>query len=171
FDGTNWLSIGSGGNGGGGGGGIGGSGTPNALAKWTAVGTLGDSGVTDDTRGVTFGLSTKTTTVILSSATLTINGGNAQNLDLGNTTLVYVNSAAPISIKCVKAPTAFGTGYKMVYLVNNGNHPITFAYNDASCQPDDKFFNITNNDLVLSPKKAILIRHNAPRHYWEVIKQ
>ncbi|MFM7088658.1 MAG: hypothetical protein ACKOW9_03960, partial [Candidatus Paceibacterota bacterium] len=46
FDGTNWLSIGSGGNGGGGGGGIGGSGTPNALAKWTAVGTLGDSGVT-----------------------------------------------------------------------------------------------------------------------------
>ncbi|MBP6865928.1 MAG: hypothetical protein KBC12_00060, partial [Candidatus Pacebacteria bacterium] len=172
FDGTNWMAIGSGGNGGGGGGngggGIGGSGTPNTVAKWTAPGTLGNSNIKSDATGIEFSSAFKTGYLILSSESITVSASNSDNLDLGNSALVYLSGSG--TVKCIKKPSPFSSGYKMVYLVNKGSSQLTFNNYDSSCAPDDKFRNSTNADLVLQSKEAVLIRHNAPNHYWEVIQ-
>jgi hypothetical protein len=169
FDGTNWMAIGSGGNGGGGGGGgIGGSGTPNTVAKWTATGTLGNSNIKSDTTGIEFSSAFKTGALVLSSENISVNPGNANNLDIGDSPLVYLSGSG--SVKCIKKPNPFSAGFKMVYLVNKGSGTITFNYSDPSCAPDDKFRNNTNSDLTLTSRQAVLIRHNAPNHYWEVIQ-
>ena len=172
FDGTNWMAVGSGGNGGGGGGngggGIGGSGTPNMVAKWTAPGTLGNANIKNDASGIEISSAFKTGSLILSSESITVNSGNADNLDIGDSPLVYLSGSG--TVKCIKKPNPFSVGYKMVYLVNKGNSQLTFNNYDSSCAPDDKFRNSTNADLVLNSREAVLIRHNAPNHYWEVIQ-
>ncbi len=167
FDGTNWLSIGSGGNGGGSGGsGIGGSGTPNSVAKWTAAGTLGDSSITDNGTLITTGSDLKISgELYFNSIDLAVNQTNAPELNLQNANVVFISldSSKPSStIQCLKSDTHG----RLVFLINKSTTDTFILKNmDAGCN-DTGIQTASGTDLSLVPYQTIGLIYDVSFSKW-----
>jgi len=171
FDGTNWMAVGSGGNGGGGGGGgggIGGSGTPNTVAKWTGVGTLGDSSLTDNGVLVTAGDRLHISNVLfVGTLVISVTESNRTNFPLSNAVYVMLNTLPmqnpPLTVEGF-APVN-GSSHEdgqVVYITNQSvTYPFTLKNNSSLTSPQNRLATIDGADIILDSKETIMMVYDA----------
>ncbi len=169
FDGTNWLAVGSGSNGGGNGGGgtgLGGSGTPNTIAKWTAVGTLGDSSLTDNGAMIIAGSDFDVAnTFIGGTIVLTVDSNNNNNLVLDNAVYFMLNTLSVPSVTTIHGFSSVSGSHvndRVVYITNQSSEDsFTIKNNSATCAPQNRVASIDGGDIILNPRETVMLIYDA----------
>ncbi len=169
FDGTNWLAVGSGSNGGGNGGGgtgLGGSGTPNTIAKWTAVGTLGDSSLTDNGAMIIAGSDFDVAKSLYASTNiLLINSSNNINTPTTYSLGLEIDqspSSGPQNIQCFAPPTGTSHNHgRFLYVTNRDVYSFTIKNNSATCAPQNRVASIDGGDIILNPRETVMLIYDA----------